>query len=103
MHDARLAAVDAARVASAEVREANLPARIRQRDLPVVHVTGEYEVEAAWLEPVDNPREVRKQDAQVGVARKRVRVDAHPAAHDQPRMHTGDPHAAAAQLEHDAL
>ena len=97
------AAIDAALIARRRMREAKLAARIRHGDLTVVHVTREHEIERARLDPVERPREVAEQDAQVGVARERVRVDLGPAPQDHARMDACDPDLAAAQLEHDAL
>ena len=58
VHDRRGAPVDAARVRRPGMRQEELSAGVRQRDLTGVHVTGEDEVEAAGLEPVEDAREV---------------------------------------------
>jgi hypothetical protein len=50
-------------VARGEVRESELPARIGQGDLAVVHVAGEHELEAAGLEQVEDARVVAEEDA----------------------------------------
>ena len=50
------------------MREADLPARKRERDLAVVHVPGEDEVEAARLELVEDARVVAEQDREVGLS-----------------------------------
>ena len=79
--------------------EAHLPARKRERDLAVVHVPGEDEVEATRLEVVEDARVVAEEDREVGLPGEAVRVEASPAAHDQPRIGARDPHAPAPKLE----
>ena len=48
------------------MREPELAARVRDRELPVVEVSGEDEVEGTGLDPVDDAREVTEEDAEVG-------------------------------------
>src|SRR3954470_13274615 len=59
--------VQAARVGEARVGEPDLPARIGDRDLSVVEMAGEDEVEDARLERVDDARVMAEEDPQVGV------------------------------------
>ena len=84
------------------MREAQLAARVRQRDLAVVHVAGEHEVEAAGLEAVEDAREVAEQDPEVG-ARATGRSGRPSAADDQARVDARDPHRPPAQLDELAL
>ena len=49
------------------MREPQLPARVREADLAVVHVAGDDEVERARGKLVDERGEVRDEDPQVGL------------------------------------
>src|SRR5215213_6285997 len=60
--------VDAAREAGTEMGEVQLAPRVRQVDLPAVHVSREDEVKGARRETVDETRVVEQQDPEVGVA-----------------------------------
>ena len=95
--------VDAGVEGRRRMREADLPARERERDLAVVHVSGEDEVEAARLELLEHPRVVAEQDREVGLAREPVRVEPGRPAHDQLRVGSRDPDAPAPQLEQPAV
>src|SRR3954453_16946597 len=83
--------------------EADLPAGDRQRDLAVVHVPGEDEVEVARLELVEDARVVAEQDREVGLSCEVVRIEPRPAANDEPRVGSGDPHAPSPELEQTAF
>src|SRR5205814_10606606 len=48
------------------VCEAELVARQWQRDLPVVHMTGQHEIECIRRQCVEHPREMTKEDAEIG-------------------------------------
>ena len=66
MHHRCFATVDATRIPRGRVRQAQFPAWIRDRDLSVVHVAGEHELEASALEPVED--EIETETGLVGEA-----------------------------------
>jgi hypothetical protein len=103
VHRRGFAPVDARVETGARVSEADLPARERKRNLAVVHVPGENEVELAGLEVIEHAGVVAKKNREVGLARKPVRVEPSPAPDDQARIGSGDPHAPAAKLDEPAL
>ena len=78
------------------MRKPHLAARIGDCDLPVVHVAREHEVEVIRFEPVERARKVIEQDAQVGVARQRVRI---PTPKRALRIRARDPDRTTAQVE----
>src|SRR5438128_6070814 len=67
MQPRTLLLVEPRREARARMREAELPARERQRDLAVVHVSGEDELERARRQLVEDMREVTEENPQAGV------------------------------------
>jgi translation initiation factor 2 alpha subunit (eIF-2alpha) len=73
------------------MREPELATRIRDRDLPVVHMAGEHELESPGLEAVQDSREVVEQDPEVSVVRERVRVGLRPAPQHALRVCARDP------------
>ena len=82
--------------------EPELAAEVRQRDLPVMEVPGEYEMEDARLEAVDHPWKVAEQDAQIGV-RIGEFFRSRPAPHVGAWVDPGDLDAPAAEHDCDRL
>ena len=62
VHRRRGAPVDAPRVRRTRMRKQHLPSGVRQRDLPVVHVAREDEVEPARLEHVEDAWKVTEEE-----------------------------------------
>jgi hypothetical protein len=80
--------------------EPNLAARIRDRDLAVVHVAGEHEVEPVAFEPVEDPRIVAKENPKIRGSQQGIRRQALPYRY---RREARDPHTTAAKLDERTL
>ena len=85
------------------MREPQLAARIGKRDLAVVHVARQHELEAPGLEPVEHARKWQSRMRKSASRESAFGSDLRLAAHDQPRIGARDPDGAAAQLEQLAL
>lgn len=93
MHHRPCPPVEAAGVAGPRVGQAQLPARIGEADLAVVHVPGEDELEGSGWQPVDRRGEVGEEDGEVGRP-PQVGLPAPGAG-----VEAGDPHPASPQVE----